>query len=112
MTTNPRYGLEQIETLARELDALPPKEAVSASCAQVIRRIAPQIRAMRTRGYSYAKIAEVLAEKGIVATPAAIRANLRRAGGQKTAKTTRAATRSSSTPPASSAITPREHETP
>lgn len=79
MRTNARFPVTQIEAMAREFDELPAFDAEDVSAAQAIQRMTPQILAMRSKGYAFDSIAALLASKGVVATAAAIRANLRRA---------------------------------
>ena len=74
-----RYPAELALQLARAFDEMPACKNHEVSAAQAVQLLAPQIRGLRAKGYSIDAILSLLAERGIVTTPAALRANLRRA---------------------------------
>ena len=79
MGTTTRFRSEQVDALARELDDIPKFTATEVTVAEAIRRLAPQVAILRSRGYTFVAIAALFTERGVPVTSAALRAILRRA---------------------------------
>ena len=62
-----RFSLAAIETAKENLDALPPaaKETREVGLREAIRTLSPTIRKLVRRGYSRAKIVDLLKEQGL-----------------------------------------------
>jgi hypothetical protein len=73
-----KFAAETVLKLQQSLDEVPPYQANELSKQQTIRALAPQILALRSKGYSWTAVAAMLSERGLPVSVAALRTYLRR----------------------------------
>jgi hypothetical protein len=75
-----KIPLHTVEALQQQLEKLPPPDAASVNVSkqEAVRRLRPQIQAMRKLGYQYAQIAEKLTDSGLSISAATLVNYLRR----------------------------------
>jgi hypothetical protein len=78
MRTKTTFRIEAIEQLKRELDAMPPCPVEEVNKTRAVHLLAPQIVAMRSRGYSIVAIRRMLAERGLDISEVSLRRHARR----------------------------------
>jgi hypothetical protein len=86
MQAKTKIRLEAIEQVQRALEALPEYRAEEVTKTQAIRILITQIRATQSKGYSLEAIGNVLSERGIPITAAALRAYVSEARGRSSRK--------------------------
>ena len=74
------FRVETIEQLQRDLAALPPCSTEELTRTQAVRKLVPELLAMRSRGYSVAALTRLLAERGVGISAVALRRHLRKGG--------------------------------
>jgi hypothetical protein len=79
MKARTRIGIGAIERVQRRMREYPDQEPQDVTKTEAVRRLLPDIRAMQKRGYSLPAIAAVLAEEGIVASAASLKAAMKHA---------------------------------
>jgi hypothetical protein len=108
-----RFPLSEVTKLQDDLERLPDAPPRALSRREAIVRLAPQIKALQSKGYTLAAIAAVLTEKGFPVTeevlkkghvkPATGKKGRRRSGGQAARGTSRRAASEPASPPPSAA---------
>jgi len=73
-----KFAAETVLKLQQSLDEVPPYRANELSKQQTVRALAPQILALRSKGYSWTAVAAMLSERGLPVSVAALRTYLRR----------------------------------
>jgi hypothetical protein len=73
-----KFTAETVFELQQSLDHVPPYQATELSKQQTVRTLAPQIFALRAKGYSWTAVAAMLSERGLPISVAALRTYLRR----------------------------------
>jgi hypothetical protein len=73
-----RFAAGAVTQLQQSLDEIPPCAPTELSKQQMIHALAPQILALRTKGYSWTAVAAMLSERGLPVSVAALRTHLRR----------------------------------
>jgi hypothetical protein len=73
-----KFTAETVQQLRQSLDEVPPYQATELSKQQTLRTLSPQILALHAKGYSWAAVAAMLAERGLPVSVAALRTYLRR----------------------------------
>ena len=73
-----RFAAGAVIQLQQSLDEVPPCPATELSKQQMIHALAPQIVALRSKGYSWTAVAAMLSERGLPVSVAALRTYLRR----------------------------------
>src|SRR5258708_4782391 len=73
-----KFAAETVQQLQQSLDAVAPYQATELSKQQAIRALAPQIHALRSKGYSWTAVAAMLSGHGVPVSVAALRTYLRR----------------------------------
>ncbi len=73
-----RFAAGAVTQLQQSLDEIPPCPATELSKQQMIHALAPQIVALRSKGYSWTAVAAMLSERGLPVSVAALRTYLRR----------------------------------
>ena len=81
MTPKKRSKIEvsELRNIARSLDALPPHRDTSVSKQKAIALLAPELYAMRSKGYSWSAIATLLTKNGVPVSAVALQSYLWRA---------------------------------
>jgi hypothetical protein len=74
-----KISIDVVEAMQRDFDALPRCPVEKVSRADAVRRLVPQIRAMRSKGYSFAMIVELFAERGVRVSEASLAGYLKQA---------------------------------
>jgi hypothetical protein len=85
-----KFAAETVLKLQQSLDQVPPYCANELSKQQTIRALAPQILALRSKGYSWTAVAAMLSERGLPVSVAALRTYLRRVREEAAERGTRA----------------------
>jgi len=80
-------NIEDIETLRRELEALPRHQPQSVSKQDAVALLAKQLGAAQRRGYSAEELAQMLSNKGIAINAATLRGYLQRSRSERLAAT-------------------------
>jgi hypothetical protein len=73
-----KFAAETVLQLQQSLDEVPAYQATELSKQQTIRTLSPQIFALRSKGYSWLAVAELLSKRGVPVSVAALRTYLRR----------------------------------
>jgi hypothetical protein len=73
-----KFAAETVRQLQQSLDEVAPYHATELSKQQTICVLAPQILALRSKGYSWTAVAAMLSERGVPVSVAALRTYLRR----------------------------------
>jgi hypothetical protein len=73
-----KFAAETVLKLQQSLAEVAPYVATELSKQQTIRTLSPQIFALRSKGYSWTAVAEMLSERGMPVSVAALRTYLRR----------------------------------
>jgi len=73
-----KFATETVLQLQQSLDNVAPYQETELSKQQAIRALAPQIFALRSKGYSWTAVAAMLSERGVPVSVAALRTYLRR----------------------------------
>ncbi len=73
-----KFAAETVQQLQQSLDQVAPYQPTELSKQQAIRALAPQIEALRAKGYGWAAVAAMLSEHGVPVSVAALRTYLRR----------------------------------
>ena len=73
-----KFAAETVRQLQQSLDAVAPYQETELSKQQAIRKLSPQIFALRSKGYSWTAVAAMLSEHGVPVSVAALRTYLRR----------------------------------
>ena len=74
-----KISLSELDNIARSLDALPPRRDTSVSKQKAIALLAPELHAMRSKGYSWSEIAALLTSNGVPVSAVALQSYLWRA---------------------------------
>jgi hypothetical protein len=74
-----KISLSELHNIARSLDALPPHPDTSVSKQKAIALLAPELHAMRSKGYSWSAIATLLTNNGVPVSAVALQSYLWRA---------------------------------
>jgi hypothetical protein len=74
-----KIPVSELHDIARALDALPPHRDTSVSKQKAIALLAPELHAMRSKGYSWSAIAALLTSNGVPVSAVALQSYLWRA---------------------------------
>jgi hypothetical protein len=74
-----KISVSELRNIARSLDALPPHRDTSVSKQKAIALLAPELHAMRSKGYSWSDIATLLTNNGVPVSAVALQSYLWRA---------------------------------
>ena len=74
-----KISVSELRNIARSLDALPPHRDTSVSKQKAIALLAPELHAMRSKGYSWSAIAALLTSNGVPVSAVALQSYLWRA---------------------------------
>ena len=74
-----KISASELHNIARALDALPPHRDTSVSKQKAIALLAPELHAMRSKGYSWSAIAALLTNNGVPVSAVALQSYLWRA---------------------------------
>ena len=74
-----KISASELHKIAQSLDALPPHRDASVSKQKAIALLAPELHAMRSKGYSWSEIATLLTNNGLPVTAVALQSYLWRA---------------------------------
>jgi hypothetical protein len=74
-----KISVSELRNIARSLDALPPHRDTSVSKQKAIALLAPELHAMRSKGYSWSVIAALLTSNGVPVSAVALQSYLWRA---------------------------------
>ena len=72
-------SVSELRNIARSLDALPPHRDTSVSKQKAIALLAPELHAMRSKGYAWGDIAALLTNNGVPVSAVALQSYLWRA---------------------------------
>ena len=78
MNRKNKFAADAVAPLQQSLDEIPPCPATELSKQQMIHALAPQIFALRSKGYGWTAVAAMLSERGLPVSVAALRTYLRR----------------------------------
>jgi hypothetical protein len=73
-----KFSTDVVATLQHALEQVPPYQPTHLSKQQTIGILAPQLYALRSKGYSWGAVAAMVSEKGVPVTAAVLRTYLRR----------------------------------
>jgi hypothetical protein len=88
-----KFAAQTVLQLQQSLDKVAPYQATELSKQQTIRTLAPQIFALRSKGYSWTAVAAMLSEHGVPVSVAALRTHLRRVREEGASAASRTATK-------------------
>ncbi len=74
-----KISIELIKRIEAELAALPPCPAREVTKTEAIRKLAPLIAGMQSKGYSHEAIAAMLSERGVSVSAIVLKTYLKRA---------------------------------
>jgi len=74
-----KISVSELHNIARSLEALPPHRDTSVSKQKAIALLAPELHAMRSKGYSWSAIAALLTNSGVPVSAVALQSYLWRA---------------------------------
>jgi hypothetical protein len=74
-----KISVSELHNIARSLEALPPHRDRSVSKQKAIALLAPELHAMRSKGYSWSAIATLLTSNGVPVSAVALQSYLWRA---------------------------------
>jgi len=97
---NSKIALSAITRLRERLGQVPTCETAEVSKQRAIGMLAPELRAMHAKGYTWQAIASMLSDEGIQVTGIALQGYVRRATREGTGRPKRASKRSPSLQPA------------
>jgi hypothetical protein len=89
----PKIPVSAIHDVLRAMDEAPDCDETEVVKVEAMRRLVPAIKTMQAKGYGLAHVAQLLSDKGIVVTEAALKQYVHRLGSRKVTETPRSTKR-------------------